>query len=204
MWHFTLRFAVPWRRFSWLRNSQSVGSRGSCRDPDNPAPTRRAFPAGSALPCARHRAGSGMLCVPAPGTQGGTQSKEGQQSFSSHERQHFNQKTMIFLATGRVITYPRGHIGAFCPPVVFYEYRRTLPRFLVANLTLRFVSPWVQRWSLCALCWSSCTWRWMNVHALCWWPAFVTGPTWPTLLIQLYILIYWYLYFNNPAFAQVL
>lgn len=57
LWHFTLRFAVPWRRLSCLRNSQPVGA-GCCRDPGDPAPTRRAFPAGSALPCARHKAGA--------------------------------------------------------------------------------------------------------------------------------------------------
>lgn len=57
-----------------------------------PSPDATCIPSWlSSAVCTAQGGGSGMLCVPAPGTQGGTQSKEGQ-SVSSHERQHLSKK----------------------------------------------------------------------------------------------------------------
>lgn len=88
-------------------------------------------------------------------------------------------------------------------PLIFYEYRCISAWFLAANSALRCICHRFRLLSLCTLCWSSCTWRWVNSHWLCWWFAFVTDPevvprvVWPTLLIQLHVLIYRYLHFTS-------
>lgn len=91
---FYLLIRCPVKMFFPGSEIQSVGSRELQRSwGHNIEITKQCeFPGYSALPCAQHKGCFGMLCVPAPGTQGDIQAKEDQQSLSSHERHILTKK----------------------------------------------------------------------------------------------------------------